>query len=106
MEWSATAHLDSKIGQTVAQILARRPMSRTSAAVASRSARSRAVTNTSAPSRANCSAIALPMPRLAPVTTATFPECAADSAGIIFAMRNASSIQGFLFWRPKPSPHF
>ena len=68
--------------RSIAQMPARRPNPRISAATASRRTWSRAVTITSAPSLASWRAIALPMPRLPPVTKAIFPECGVDSAGI------------------------
>jgi hypothetical protein len=46
----------------------------------------RALTTTSAPARAKSFAIARPMPRLAPVTTATWPSSGFCSLGMAMRM--------------------
>ena len=50
------------------------PTDSISAAAASSSGAPRAARTTAAPARANAAAMALPIPRFAPVTTATFPQ--------------------------------
>jgi hypothetical protein len=53
---------------------ARRPLARISSATISRSGSLRLTTATSAPASARARAMALPIPRLPPVTRATFPS--------------------------------
>ena len=76
--------------------MARRPVvSAISAAVASRSGMDREPTTTSAPSRANSRAIALPMPRLAPPTNASLPSSPKSMGNSLRWDANAAGRGGF-----------
>ena len=83
------------VGGVKGHRMARRPVvSAISAAVASRSGMEREPTTTSAPSRASSSAIALPMPRLAPPTNANLPSSPKSMGIASVGMWDANAPEG------------